>query len=101
MSTNKIRDYSSILWRNSGLTSKLGLMVFSVDARASLMILPLMFNLNMTMLYIFAGTMIFFAVLEFLGYTVPVSISKVRSIAAGKRRNTQSVTLNRRRMIHG
>ena len=99
--SEELRNYDHILWRNSGLVAKLGLGIVAVDARVGIMILPLIFHIDMASVYLFLGSVGLFAVLEFMGYTIPVSIIKIRSTIAGKKRYTQQTISNRRRMIHG
>lgn len=96
-----MKNYDDILWRNSGLRATLGLGFFSVDARVSIMILPLIFHLSLDSLKLFALSVCIFAGLEYLGYTIPVAILKLRSLIAGKQRFTQDTISNTRRFIHG
>jgi hypothetical protein len=96
-----MKNYDDILWRNSGLTSKLGLGIGSVDARVTIMVIPLIFHLDMSSVYLLCGSVLFFGGLEVLGYTMPVAVLKARSMIAGKKRYTQKTISNRRRLIHG
>lgn len=97
----ELKNYDHVLWRNSGLVAKLGLGIVAVDARVGVTILPLIFHIDMSSVYFFLGSVGLFAILEFMGYTIPVSIIKARSFFAGKKRYTQQTISNRRRMIHG
>jgi intracellular multiplication protein IcmT len=96
-----MKFYEHVQWRNSGLTARFGLMVGSIDARAFLPILGLIFHISWTTLYIFIGAVTFFAFLEYLGYNVPVALRKVRSLVAGRHRFVQRTVSRRRRLIHG
>lgn len=93
-------NISNIQWRNSALDARLGLGFTSIDARACLPILGVIFHLSWTTIYIFIGVMVFFAVLENMGYKLPVAIRKARNAVAGKSRYVHRTTQRRRRLIH-
>ena len=96
-----MKFYEDTQWRNTGLAARMGLLVFSIDARAFLPILALILHISWTTLYIFIGAVSFFALLEFLGYSAPVAIRKARSLIAGRHRFVQRTISRRRRLIHG
>jgi len=96
-----MKDYSDILWRNSGLSARMGLGVASIDARAFLPILGLIFHISWTTFYIFVGAVSIFSFLEFLGYSAPVAIRKLRSTIAGRRRYVHRSKDRLRRLTHG
>lgn len=91
---------SNIQWRNSALDARLGLGFMSVDARACLPILGVIFHLSWLTFYIFVGVMVFFALLENMGYRLPVAIRKARNLVSGKSRYVHRTTQRRRRLIH-
>lgn len=96
-----MKHYEEIQWRNSGLSARMGLLAFSIDARAFLPILALILHISWTTLYLFLGAVSFFALLEYLGYSTPVAIRKARSMIAGRHRFVQRTTSRRRRLVHG
>lgn len=95
-----MKDYSHIQARNSGLTARLPLLLFSVDARAALGVLIILFNISWTSFYIFLGILAFFSLLEHLGFGLPVAIRRARAVMAGKKRYVNKVSKRRRRFLH-
>lgn len=95
-----MRSYKDIQARNSGLTARLPLLVTSIDARALIAILIVVFHISWTSFFIFLATLIFFSVLEYLGYGVPVAARRARALIAGKNRFVNKASRRRRRLIH-
>lgn len=91
---------SGILWRNSAYDARLGLGFASIDARACLPILGVIFHLSWWTFYTFVVVIVFFAILESLGYKLPVAFRKARCLIAGKLRHARRPTERRRRLIH-
>lgn len=96
-----MKFYEEVQWRNSGLAARMGLGVVSIDARAFLPILGLILHISWTTLYVFMAVVSLFAILEFLGYSAPVALRKLRSLIAGKHRFVQRTVSRRRRLING
>lgn len=96
-----MKFYEDVQWRNSGLSARMGLGVVSIDARAFLPILGLILHISWTTLYVFMAVVSLFAILEFLGYSAPVALRKLRSLIAGKHRFVQRTVSRRRRLING
>lgn len=96
-----MKFYEDVQWRNSGLAARMGLGFVSIDARAFLPILGLILHISWTTFYIFVAVVSLFAILEFLGYTAPVALRKLRSLIAGKHRFVQKPVTRRRRLING
>lgn len=96
-----MRNYDHVQWRNSGLMPRLGLLVVSIDARATLPIILVLFHISWTTFYIFLGAVILFSVLEFYGYTFSVATRRLRALIAGRYRFVQHPISKRRRFIHG
>lgn len=96
-----MKNYDHLLWRNSGLSAKLGLGIVSVDARAILPIFILIFHLAWSSFFIVLGSIAFFAVLDNMGYKFDVAIKKARSLIAGKDRFVNRAVARRKRLING
>ena len=95
-----MKDYTRFQARNSGLTARLPLMLFSVDARAAISILFVIFHFAWSSFYIFLVTLAFFGILEYFGYSVPVALRKARSLVAGRYRFVNQMSKRRRRFLH-
>jgi len=96
-----VKFYEDMQWRNSGLAARMGLLFVSIDARAFIPILALIFHISWTSLYIFIGAVTIFSGLEYLGYSAPVAMRKLRSIIAGRYRFVHNSKSRQRRSIHG
>jgi len=101
MANNEIKQFSESQLRNSGLTARLGLLMVSIDARAFIPILFLLFNISWVSFYIFIGSVTIFSMLEYVGYSFMVALRKLRSLIAGKKRFVQKHNSRRRRLIYG
>lgn len=95
-----MKDYSWVQARNSGLTARLPLLVTSIDARALISALFVVFHISWETFYIFLASLAFFGVLEYFGYGVPVAMRRARSAIAGKHRFVNKVSVRRRRLLH-
>lgn len=96
-----MKYYDHTQWRNSALSSRMGLGFTSIDARAFIPILAVLLHISWTTFYIFLGAVALFSFLEYLGYSAPVAVRKLRSIIAGKRRYVQRTVARRKRFVHG
>lgn len=95
-----MRDYSYTQWRNSAKEPRVGLGLTSIDGRAMIGILPLLFHLATWTFLIFFFMVILFSVLEYFGYKFPVAKRKARSLLAGKYRFVRKSKERRKRLIH-
>jgi hypothetical protein len=96
-----VRNYDALQWRNSGYSARLGLFAGSIDARAFLPVILLLFHISWTTFYIFVAGVALFGILEFLGYSAPVAIRRLRCWIAGRRRYVHRTVIRRRRFVHG
>lgn len=98
-----LRDYHSddAQIRHSALMPRLGLFIASVDARAAIPILLLVFHFRWYTFFALVGTMVFFGILEFLGLPINIAFRRMRQMIVGKHRYVQKTLTRRRRMIHG
>ncbi|MCH9665931.1 MAG: IcmT/TraK family protein [Gammaproteobacteria bacterium] len=99
----KLRNYQTddAQIRNSGLMPRFGMFVASVDARAAVPLLFVIFHLRLSTLIILVFVMLFFGILEFLGLPPGVAFRRMRKMIVGKHRYVQKTLTRRRRMIHG
>lgn len=87
--------------RNSGLMPRFGMFVASIDARAAIPLLFVIFHLRLSTLIIMLLVMVFFGILEYLGLPPGVAFRRMRQMIVGKHRYVQKTLTRRRRMIHG
>jgi len=96
-----LRNYEHIQARNGGYIPKIGLGFMAIDALAFLPLLLVVFWLSDVTITIFLINIIFFGVLEFMGYDVKLASKRARSIVAGKLRLSGRPTERRRKLLNG
>lgn len=98
-----LRDYRTdeAQIRHSGLMPRLGLFVASIDARAAIPLIFVIFHFRLTTFLFLIGTMVFFGLLEYLGLPISVAFRRLRQMIVGRHRYVQKTLTRRRRMIHG
>ena len=99
----KLRDYRNddAQIRNSGMMPRLGLGIASIDARAAIPLIFVIFHFRMSTFIFLIITMIFFGLLEFLGLPIHVAFRRLRQLIVGRHRYVQKTLTRRRRMVHG
>ena len=70
-------------WRETGRQVKVG----PLDGRLMLFFVLLLLFPSFMLLYIALTAMLFFYVLEYIGYTLPNAFRKIMTIIAGRKRN--------------
>jgi hypothetical protein len=96
-----LKSYESTQWYNSALIARLGLLLWSIDARAFLPVFLLMFHLSWIALKICLVSILFFSLLEFYGFTTVIALKRFRSIVTGRYRFVHRTKTRKRRFIHG
>ena len=103
MSEDKSKSFKSYehhqLWM-SGLTPKLGLVLTSVDAKAIIPILGVIFFANIYTITFFLVTMTYYVALKLLNIPPDLVGSKVKAFIAGKNRYIGNRKLRKGRFIH-
>ncbi len=97
----RLKNYESLQWYNSALMARLGLVIWSIDARSFLPVFLLIFHLSWTSLKICLVSILFFSLLEFYGFTTVVALKRFRSMVTGRNRFVHNTKKRKRRFLHG
>lgn len=96
-----MKVYDHFQWWASSPYTKINLFVVEIDARVIWAFIPTALHISAFTAYFGIGMLVLFGLLDHLGYSVPVSIKRVRTFWAGGKRTVNSNKRRRRRFIHG
>jgi len=96
-----LKDYKEVQWYRGSLRAQVGLGFIAVDAQV---FIPFIFWVLFPSWWTFGVlslVVLFFLVLKFFGYSVPVAMKRLRAKIAGRRRYVRQMSKKRRRFVHG
>ena len=96
-----MKVYDKFQWWASSPYTKINLFIVEVDARVVLAFIPTAVHISTETFYFGILSLLLFGFLDYLGYSVPVSVKKFRTFWAGGKRSVNSNKRRRRRLIHG
>ncbi|MGP4943178.1 IcmT/TraK family protein [Pseudoalteromonas nigrifaciens] len=96
-----MKVYDDFQWWASSPYTKINLLVVEIDARVILAFVPTALHISTETAYFSISMLIMFGYLDYLGYSVPISIKRFRKFWAGGKRTVNSNKKRRRRLING
>lgn len=98
---NQLTDYRSLNIYRAGYAPRLGLIITSVDARAAWPLVLLFANKSTFSFALVFGSILFFALLGYFGYTLDIALKRLRALLAGRRRYVGNYRIRQRRFASG
>lgn len=96
-----MKVYDHLQWWASSPYTKINLYFVEIDARVILAFIPTAVHISKPTAYFGICMLVLFAYLDYIGYSVPVSMKRFRTFWAGGKRTVNSNKRRRRRLIHG
>jgi intracellular multiplication protein IcmT len=96
-----IRSFKESQWWRSALQPKLNIIIAKVNGWVMLFFFLLLLHPRMYTLYFVLGIVVFFAILEKFGMTMPVFFRRFRKNLAGNHRYIGNIKNRRRRFVNG
>ncbi|MDI4652569.1 MULTISPECIES: IcmT/TraK family protein [Pseudoalteromonas] len=96
-----MKQYDDFQWWASSPYAKINLFFVEIDARVVWAFIPMALHISKPTFYFGLFMLALFASLDYLGYSVPVSVKRARKFWAGGKRPVNSNKQRRRRLIHG